>query len=1489
MAFSPQSDKLAIAQSDNMVFVYKIGVDWGEKKSICNKFQHSSSITTLIWPVGHANEIVYGLAEGQVKLGQMKTHRPVTLYNADSYVLALSSGSDGSGFVSSHVDGSIYVYYYEAGDRGARRIARHSCPPFALSWGTSIIVAGNDGKIVFYDSDGSEEQTLDISSGDERREYTCAVCNPTGDSVVLGSFDRLTAVTKSRETMNWEVSGTVNVENLYSVSAMDWKPDGDKVAVGNICGVVDLYDVCIKRALYKGGFELTYVSSSQIIIRQVDSNLRIVLRSRYNREILKTNIYQSRFVIAHTSDTLLLGDLETLKVSEIPWRGIELGEKFIFDNPSACIIHCAGELSIIEYGIDDILGTVRTSFISSHVISLRINERKRKVSHQADADNKKIAFLLDAQTVCIKDMCSQVTVQVSHDSKIDWLELNGRGDLLLFRDKKRYLHVFNLQTQTRHQLLSFCTYVQWVPNSDVIVAQSRTNMCVWYNVGAPDQVTTIPIKGDIEDIERTEGKTEVIVDEGINQALYPLDEALISFSTAIEDGEHFKAMELLDKLVLSPDVEAMWRQLRSASLSAGEVKIAQRCSAALGDITASKFLGNICDMGRYAEQDLKINRDDYYQVRCNLALLEKDYRAAEDILVNQGKIDECIELYQKLQRHEDAIRVAQQNKHPDLHDMRRAYFQYLLDTNQYENAAVLKATESDFTQAVDLFLKGGMPGKAAQVLLDHDIQQPMSLLDKVANALVRSGMHDIAGEFFERQNDLPRALESYIRGNAFRKAVDLARKSFPARVVELQEAWGDYLVSIKQIDMAINHYIEAKVNRKAIDAALNARQYSRALQLVDAIDRETARPFYRQLARHYEETRQYDLAQKCYVEGDQAQLAVEMHTKVGNWELAHSIAKKHMREEEVSMLYISQAQKLEAKGRLKDAEKLYLAVKEKDLAVNMYKKHKLYDDMIRLVQEYMPETLKESHKFLATTLEMEGLYKDAEHHYVEAQEWHGAVNMYRHIEQWDDAIRVAKFHGGIGACKRVTIALLMAVGTVEGAKYLIKHGLVEAAIDHAAENGAYDLALELATQQMPKKLPDVYLKHALLLEDDEKFDKAEEEFLKAGKPKEAIDMYLHQHDWENALRVAENFDSSSVPAVFLAHAAVCVESKDFSKAEELFLAASRPDLALSMYQDAEMLPDAIRIAQKYLPHRAAELNASFNTSQARAGKASVKTDFMVIGRSMEQSKQWAQALEVYLSARAGKVDPSIDVEELWERAVEIARKYVTNRYVEVGVEVSRRLVDMKKEEAAADLLFEVGRQDEAINLCIQSRKFDKAKSLAKGNAMLKKKVDEAYQGFLITREDTKELVELGHSEDALNVLVKRGDWDGLWSMASKENVSQSTLSKYVLMRVEEVRCLSSSRAIRCTHRFPRECSCSEVPISMHSMKPFNFSTDNSRRPTSPPFRYIGSSSSSCFYVPTRRKDRSTYQHFLLYGISSSMSPTNCAHLTKSFRVSCCTF
>ena len=42
-----------------------------------------------------------------------------------------------------------------------------------------------------------------------------------------------------------------------------------------------------------------------------------------------------------------------------------------------------------------------------------------------------------------------------------------------------------------------------------------------------------------------------------------------------------------------------------------------------------------------------------------------------------------------------------------------------------------------------------------------------------------------------------------------RRAIDLARREYPAVVIEVEEEWGDWLMTQKQMDAAINHFIEA--------------------------------------------------------------------------------------------------------------------------------------------------------------------------------------------------------------------------------------------------------------------------------------------------------------------------------------------------------------------------------------------------------------------------------------------------------------------------------------------------------------------------------------------------------------------------------------------------------------------------------------------------------------------------------------------------------
>ena len=50
--------------------------------------------------------------------------------------------------------------------------------------------------------------------------------------------------------------------------------------------------------------------------------------------------------------------------------------------------------------------------------------------------------------------------QISHDYKLDWLELNETGRKMLFRDKKLKLHLYDIETQTKDTILNYCAFVQ---------------------------------------------------------------------------------------------------------------------------------------------------------------------------------------------------------------------------------------------------------------------------------------------------------------------------------------------------------------------------------------------------------------------------------------------------------------------------------------------------------------------------------------------------------------------------------------------------------------------------------------------------------------------------------------------------------------------------------------------------------------------------------------------------------------------------------------------------------------------------------------------------------------------------------------------------------------------------------------------------------------------------------------------------------------------
>lgn len=119
-------------------------------------------------------------------------------------------------------------------------------------------------------------------------------------------------------------------------------------------------------------------------------------------------------------------------------------------------------------------------------------------------------------------------------------------------------------------------------------------------------------------------------------------------------------------------------------------------------------------------------------------------------------------------------------------------------------------------------------------------------------------------------------------------AIELARYAFPQEVVKLEEEWGDNLAQQKQMDAAINHYIglnswctlssysmylcvcllcwasESGNTTKALEAAVKARQWNKAVQIVEVLENpDMAKQYYGKIAEHYASVGEYDVRKNC--------------------------------------------------------------------------------------------------------------------------------------------------------------------------------------------------------------------------------------------------------------------------------------------------------------------------------------------------------------------------------------------------------------------------------------------------------------------------------------------------------------------------------------------------------------------------------------------------------------------------------------------------
>ncbi|KAL7308007.1 hypothetical protein TKK_0000095 [Trichogramma kaykai] len=1384
IAFSPESTKIAVGQTDNIVYVYKIGEEWGAKKVICNKFPQGSPVTCLAWP--SEGPIVIGLADGKVRAAIVKVNKAQTLYSADSMTIALATNSRGTGFLSSHADGSI-IRYYVADDGAAEasgRVLTHPSPVYALAWPQShIVAAGADKRLVFYDAQrGKSVKVVDYGKDVTEHEMSVACCSPSGQSIAVGSWNKLRIFDWSPRKNLWDESVVKALPNFYTVTAIAWRRDGSRLVIGGLTGAVEHFETILRRSVVRGSHEVAYVGPSQVVVRSLeDKHSRpVVVKSVSGHEIDDVKVMGKRdnHVVARTAGTLIVCDIERNALSEIPWEDKHGSEKFYFEYPGVCLIYGADELTLVEYGHNEVLGTVRTESTNPRLVSVRCNVRQLPGA----PDNKRLAYLLDSRTVRLVDLANAgATIGlVGHDARVDWLELSETGRRLLSRDKRGRLWLSDDAGQ-RTLLLAGVTFCDWVPGSDVIVAQSGANLVVWYNVDAPDAATFVPVRGDVTGIAREAGKTQVQVDEAGSEVAYQLDEGLIEFGTALHDNDFGRVLLFLEELGERPQTEAMWENVANNAMSERSLTVAARCYAALGDAACSRMLKQITKAGeRYAEEtgNEPLSNPDCWAM---LAVLKGELKTAEAVYLEQNELGKALEMYQRYWHWEEALHLAQQRRWAGLGQLRDKHLAWLMDSGQTAKAAGIIEAE-DPKRACKLYLQAKRPARAARLLMASDeLLGNEKIVTEVVRALKAAELAELAGEIYEQTGDSASAIESYAKAGVYARAVDLARETEPNSVVRLEKDWGDHLMANGHYDAAINHFIEAGETSLALKAAVLAHQWKKALQIIQVIELDADPELLRhceRMAEHFAGAGELQLAEQLYLRAGQARKAVAAYAAASQWQRAQELAQRELEPAEAKELLASHAEALRAAGNYRHAEALYSATEQHDEAIAMYRQAGMRHDMVRLVAKFRPELLKATHAHLAKELEAAGKPREAEEHHLGAEDWRAAVAAYRAANMWEDALRVAKSCSGDKAAQQVALMWARTLAPELGARLLARLGYLDACLQLACDAGLFDWALEAVKYGGEDQQRGVHYRYAMALEDEGRFADAEREFLKAGKAMEAVQMYIHTKDWEAAEDVAQNHCREGLSQVLVARASEAVERQDFAGAESLLLRAHKPEIIVNHYKNAGMWSEAMRVCREYLPSQEAGLRrelAQLTSSDGQSGNAE---------DVLEEARRWLEAGELRTSLEVLLRDPRAPRAALVQAAELLLHRAEPELAAQMGGDVGSRLSAAGEYGLAAQVFLQADRIKDAVNALAALGDWAKAKRVVRElGPDLELYLEDLYKEAMIKDGQVENLVRLD-ADAALDLLIRKGQWAQVFETAKSQGVA--VMHKYVAQRAAQL-------------------------------------------------------------------------------------------------------
>ncbi|KEP60146.1 UNVERIFIED_CONTAM: intraflagellar transport protein 172, putative [Hammondia hammondi] len=1305
LALSPDASRVAVAQSDNMVVVYHVGLAKTDKKVVYRKFPTTAPAASVVWPSEVADTFFYGQIDGRVRVAHVELNKAGTLFDRKSPVICFDCERSGRLLASGHADGSIQLCSMNSSTSRAttKEVYRFPVSVTAISCTAACVAAA--------------AQTTEI-----------ALINPEGNLMQLIDFRLVSPFSEEISSLAFHPSGSCLAVAAHEHVRADRLSDGKSITLEAANENEDARKIT-GLVVYENRFLVAYTADKQLILADVEKQKVSTITPTWAGSTRFVFDSQGVCLAHHKEDTVavvVLGDSEIAEFLTSP-AGMDKTELWEISNvirrTTTLLLHDCTAAEFLP-GTDALLG--QQNFSALHLWST-VHERSQATPLKAGGQllkvicckngkheavlrrrdgsifHQNLEITLVRLAACTREKAYSQAVQILTDVDGAWTQelKNHCRSLAEHALADGFLDV----AQFCYAILGDLARSRFLRNA-VTPAKHSKKREETHEAKAPSQGPG--------DTQREAGKPYLLKARlAVFKKQFSVAEAILSENHDVDEAiEMYRNLHMFDASIRlavreNRDVTQMKVQFHRWLMESGQEEKAGKAALRNGkdpELAVKCFMeGGLPFKAAGAiasNEQVSFSPTLLASVAAALSAC-KLHEKAGDVFRRLGDTEKAVAAYRKGASFKKAVELSREFRPAAVAEIEEEWGDWLLERHEPE-AATLHFVEAGCTRkAVQACLRAKQWKTAFRFLQELRMREGEEaarpyLLD-LAETFTAIGSLSEAQCCFVQAGSCGKAVRVYVEAGHTDRGLQLAaeylseaeRKTVVEEIAQSLEEKGK-LAEAEQAYASINEFDE-------IIALLRRHgRIDELLQRVSLYRPELVEEMHRELGEEMEASGNFKAAEQLYIRGGLWRLAVEMYRQRRKWSDAVRVARAEGKEAYKEVVKLLARQAVAEKGTAAACQLLLQHDLPED-AVEVALDAGDFSLSFKIAEESAKHMLETVNLRQAAVSEEKGDFSSAERHFVLAGKASEAIEMYKHLKDWTSAIRVASAHAP-NAVPEILVSQAKALaneGDMKGAEALyVEAGRADLAVAMYLSHRMKVEAVAASREHCPQLLPELVKKTA-----------CEGEPRNAAEVIELANAYEAAGEVDAAIDICCRATSSVVPDGFLLKkiwftAVKLAEAKAAHRVKEVSGEVARKTLDFSgpslevarLFQAGSSPAEAVKC-----------LVACEEWEKAREVAAVVPNLVSFVEEAHRQKLISSRDLEALLALGDTAAVTAIAASEgSWKNVLHVAQNNATQTVPQILHAYCTTLLGERREEEAADVFLQLTEsldREESLALC----------------------------------------------------------------------------------------------------------------------------------------------------------------------------------------------